>query len=462
MFKINFNEPIHIHFIGIGGISMSGLAEILLKENFTVSGSDRSASAMTEHLIDSGAKVIIGQKASNITDDIDLVVYTAAIHPDNEEFQAAKEKNIPMMTRACLLGQMMKNYEIPIAVSGTHGKTTTTSMISEILMKADLDPTITVGGILESIGGNIRVGHSPVFITEACEYTNSFLEFFPTISVILNVEEDHMDFFHNIDEIRTSFHKFAKKLPDNGLLVVNGDIDGLPCITTDLSCRIKTFGLENQCNYMAQNIHYNLLGNGSYDLVIDGKPSFHVELSVPGAHNILNSLSAIAVALELDIPEEQIKSGLLAFGGTKRRFEYKGKLNNDITIIDDYAHHPTEIKATLTSAKNYPHHELWCVFQPHTYTRTKAFLHEFADALSHADHVILLDIYAAREKDTGEVSSKDILHILKEEYHSDVFYEPSFEKAKQLLLDNCQKDDLIITMGAGNVVELGEELLEKN
>ncbi len=461
MFKINFNEPIHIHFIGIGGISMSGLAEILLKENFTVSGSDRSSSTMTDHLIQCGAKVTIGQRAENITDDIDLVVYTAAIHPDNEEFQAVVEKKIPMMTRACLLGQMMKNYKIPIAVSGTHGKTTTTSMISEVLMKADLDPTISVGGILDSIGGNIRVGNSPVFITEACEYTNSFLEFFPTISVILNVEEDHMDFFHNIEEIRTSFHEFAKKLPDNGLLVVNGDMEGLSTITENLSCRIKTFGLEKPCNYTASNIQYNLLGNGSYDLVIDGTPSFHVELSVPGAHNILNSLSAIAVALELEIPSEQIQAGLLAFGGTKRRFEYKGKVNH-ITIIDDYAHHPTEIKATLTSAKNYPHHELWCVFQPHTYTRTKAFLHDFAEALSHADHILLLDIYAAREKNTGEVSSNDILRILKEEYHADVYYESDFIKAEQFLLSHCQKEDLLITMGAGNVVEIGENILKNN
>ena len=461
MFKINFNEPIHIHFIGIGGISMSGLAEILLKENFTVSGSDRSSSTMTDHLIQCGAKVTIGQRAENITNDIDLVVYTAAIHPDNEEFQAVVEKKIPMMTRACLLGQMMKNYKTPIAVSGTHGKTTTTSMISEVLMKAELDPTISVGGILDSIGGNIRVGNSPVFITEACEYTNSFLEFFPTISVILNVEEDHMDFFHNIEEIRTSFHEFAKKLPDNGLLVVNGDMEGLGDITNNLPCRIKTFGLEKPCNYTASNIQYNLLGNGSYDLVIDGTPSFHVELSVPGAHNILNSLSAIAVALELKIPSDKIQAGLLAFGGKKRRFEYKGKVN-DITIIDDYAHHPTEIKATLTSAKNYPHHELWCVFQPHTYTRTKAFLHDFAEALSYADHILLLDIYAAREKNTGEVSSNDILRILKEEYHADVYYESDFTKAEQFLLSHCQKEDLLITMGAGNVVEIGENILKNN
>ncbi len=458
MFKINFNEPIHVHFIGIGGISMSGLAEILLKEGFTVSGSDRSASEMTNRLINCGANVIIGQKAENITDDIDLVVYTAAIHPDNEEFKMAQTKQIPMMTRACLLGQMMKNYRIPIAVSGTHGKTTTTAMISEILMKADLDPTITVGGILDSIGGNIRVGNSPVFITEACEYTNSFLEFYPSISVILNVETDHMDFFHNIEEIRTSFNQFAKKLPDDGLLVVNGDMDGFSSITADLHCRIKTFGLSEHCNYRAINIGYNMLGNGYYDLLIDGKQTLHIELSVPGAHNIVNSLSAIAVALELDIKEEDMKAGLLAFGGTKRRFEYKGE-KNGIKIIDDYAHHPTEIKATLHSARNYPHKDLWCVFQPHTYTRTKAFLHDFADALSLADHIVLVDIYAAREKDTGEVSSKDILDILVNEYHKDAVYTPSFEEAQTYLLSHCQENDLLITMGAGDVVKIGENLL---
>lgn len=460
MFKINFNEPIHVHFIGIGGISMSGLAEILLKEGFTVSGSDRSSSEMTNRLSHCGAHIMIGQTAENITDDIDLVVYTAAIHPDNEEFKMAQAKQIPMISRACLLGQMMTNYETPIAVSGTHGKTTTTAMVSEILMKADLDPTITVGGILESIGGNIRVGSSPVFITEACEYTNSFLEFHPTISIILNVEPDHMDFFHNIEEIRHSFHEFAKKLPDDGLLIINGDMDGIPEITHHLTSRIKTFGFSSHCNYCATNIGYNELGNGYYDLLIDEVSSIHVQLSVPGAHNVMNSLSAIAVALELHISNEDIQAGLLAFGGTKRRFEYKGK-RNGVTIIDDYAHHPTEIKATLQSAKHYPHNELWCVFQPHTYTRTKAFLHDFAEALRLADHVILLDIYAAREQDTKEVSSLDILTILTKEYQSDAIYVASFEEAQEYLHSHCQHNDLIITMGAGDVVKIGENLLNE-
>lgn len=460
MFRINFNQPIHVHFIGIGGISMSGLAEILLKEGFTVSGSDRAASEMTERLVTLGANVVIGQKAENITDDIELVVYTAAIHSDNEEFKMAQTKQIPMMTRACLLGQMMKNYKVPIAVSGTHGKTTTTSMISEILMKADLDPTITVGGILDSIGGNIRVGSSPVFVTEACEYTNSFLEFFPTISVILNVEEDHMDFFHNIEEIRDSFHRFAKKLPDDGLLVVNGDMEGVSEVTKELSCRIKTFGFQPECDYSATNIQYNFLGNATYDLVIDGKQAFHVELSVPGAHNVLNSLSAIAVGLELGVSEEDMKAGLLAFGGTKRRFEYKGK-RDGVVVIDDYAHHPTEIKATLQSAKNYPHKKLWCIFQPHTYTRTKAFLHDFAESLSGADHVILVDIYAAREKDPGDISSKDILDILLKEYHVDATYEKSFEDVREYLRSHCEEQDLVITMGAGDVVTIGEAFLQE-
>lgn len=459
MFKLDFKKPIHVHFIGIGGISMSGLAQILLKEGFTISGSDRLESEMTKKLTSYGATIFLEHKKENITKDIDLIVYTAAIHDDNEEMQEANRLGIPLMTRACLLGQMMTNYKTPIAVSGTHGKTTTTSMISEVLMATDLDPTITVGGILPSIQGNLRIGTSPVFITEACEYTNSFLDFFPQISVILNVEEDHMDFFHNLEEIQDSFHRFAKKLPDDGLLVINKDMESFEPIIKDLSCRIKTFGLSNDCDYQATNISYDELGNGHYDLLIDGNFAFPVALHVPGEHNVLNSLSAIAVAFELDITVEHIKQGLLAFGGTKRRFEYKGE-RNGVTVIDDYAHHPTEITATLHSAKHYPHKELWCVFQPHTYTRTKAFLADFAKALHHADHIVLLDIYAAREKDTGEVSSKDILNLLLNEYQANAIHMPSFDEAESYLINHCKEGDLIITMGAGDVVKVGEHLLE--
>ena len=459
MYTINFQKPIHIHFIGIGGISMSGLAEILLDRKFTVSGSDMKASEITEHLGKIGARIAIGQRAENITDDIDLVVYTAAIHEENEEFAAAKNKNIPMMTRAALLGQIMDNYARSIAVAGTHGKTTTTSMLTHILLQGQLDPTVSVGGMLDRIGGNIRVGQSNVFLTEACEYTNSFLEFHPLYSIILNVEEDHMDFFKDLEDIKHSFHLFASQTAPDGLIIINGDMEHTDDILKDLPQKAITFGLNGDNDYTATDISFDKEGNGSYQLVVDGENMGPVSLKVKGRHNIMNSLAAIACARALGLPMKQILTGLLSFGGTHRRFEYKGNIG-DVIVIDDYAHHPTEIKATLTAAREYPHDELWVVFQPHTYTRTKAFLHQFAEVLTLADYVVLADIYAAREPDTGMVSSRDIVNLLKEA-GTDVYYFPTFGEIEDFLLSQVKGHDLLITMGAGDVVNIGEDILRK-
>ena len=459
MYKINFDQPVHVHFIGIGGISMSGLAEVLLEENFTVSGSDNKESALTDHLEKAGAQIFYGQKASNIIDGIDVVVYTAAIHKDNEEYQAAVQKGLPMLTRAELLGQLMTNYDIPIAVSGTHGKTTTTSMISHILLAGEMDPTISVGGILKAIGGNIRVGNSEIFVTEACEYTNSFLSFFPKISVILNIDEDHLDFFKDLEDIRNSFHRFAKLLPKDGTLVINGDIDRLDEITGDLDCKIVTYGTNPSATYHAANVTHDELGEASFDLVKNGEFVDRISLSVSGDHNVSNALAALAVADLLDVNVSVAKKGLKEFHGTDRRFEYKGETNG-VTIIDDYAHHPTEIAATLTAATHYPHREIWCIFQPHTYTRTYNHLDDFAKVLSEADHVILLDIYASREKDTGLVSSKDLRDKI-EALGGVVTYCPTFNDAEKYAVDNCRKGDMLITMGAGDVYKIGEKLVSK-
>ena len=458
MYEIDFKKPLHVHFMGIGGISMSGLAEILLKENFTISGSDTKPSALTEHLESLGATVFYPQKASNIIDGIDVVVYTAAIRETNEEYIEAQKQNLPMLTRAELLGQLMKNYKTPIAISGTHGKTTTTSMLSHILLAGEKDPTISVGGILHAIGGNIRVGNSEVFVTEACEYTNSFLQFFPKISIILNVEEDHMDFFKDIHDIRNSFHRFATLLPEDGSLVINRDIDEMETITKNLNCKVITYSDTQKADYSAANISFDEMGNASFDLIKYGIFVKRIQLSVAGTHNVSNALSTIAAADLLEIPLETIQAGLLSFTGTDRRFQYKGE-RNGFTIIDDYAHHPTEIKATLTSVQNYPHREVWCIFQPHTYTRTKAFFHEFAEALSLADHVILADIYAARETDTLGMSSK----ALAEEIRSlgiDAYYLSSFEEIEKFVLEKCIHGDVLITMGAGDVVNIGNSLLK--
>ena len=457
MYKIDFNHPMHIHFIGIGGISMSGLAEILLKEGFTVSGSDTKESPLTKKLESRGAHIVYGQSAENITPGIGCVVYTAAINRSNPELIEAVAQKIPMLTRAELLGQLMKNYDTPIAVSGTHGKTTTTSMISHILLEADMDPTISVGGILKAIGGNIRVGSSGTFITEACEYTNSFLHFFPKISVILNIEEDHLDFFKDLEDIRHSFHQFAALLPDDGTLVINGDIKDYPEIYSGLSCNVVTYGSSSDFDYSADNIAYDENGHVSFDLILHGEKTDRIRLSVTGDHNVSNALSAIAVADLLDIPMEVTKKGLLSFTGTDRRFEYKGEFNG-VTVVDDYAHHPTEIAATLKAAQHSPHNSVWCVFQPHTYTRTKAFFHEFAEALSHADHLVLADIYAARETDTLGISSADLAEETAK-LGTDTHYFPSFGEIEAFLRENCRPGDLLITMGAGDVVTVGEDLL---
>ena len=458
MYKIDFQKPIHIHFIGIGGISMSGLAEILLEEGFTVSGSDSKESPLTKKLEQLGATIFYGQKAANIIDGIDCVVYTAAIHRENAELIEAVAKKIPMLTRAELLGQLMKNYKTPIAVSGTHGKTTTTSMLSHILLAGEKDPTISVGGILQAIGGNIRVGHSDTFITEACEYTNSFLNFFPKIGIILNIEEDHLDFFKDLEDIRHSFHQFAALIPADGTLIINSDIKNYKEICEGLDCRIVTCGSSISSDYSSENVRFDEKGLASFDLIKHGETVCRIQLSVPGYHNVSNALTCIAAAELLEIPMETIIQGLLAFTGTDRRFEYKGMMNG-VTIIDDYAHHPTEILATLKAAKNYPHKELWCVFQPHTYTRTKAFFHEFAEALSHTDHLVLADIFAARETDTLGVSSKDLAAEVAR-LGTDAHYFGCFEEIEMFLKEHCASGDLLITMGAGDVVNIGEDLLK--
>lgn len=463
MYQIDFNHPSSIYFVGIGGISMSGLAEILNDAGFHVSGSDRSHSALTDMLEQKGITVFYGQRSENITDDIDCVVFTSAISKDNPEYVATMEKGIPYLTRAQLLGELMQNYTTPIAISGTHGKTTTTSMVSEILLQADTDPTLSIGGILKSIGGNIRVGKTDLFVTEACEYTNSFLSFFPKIGIILNIEEDHLDFFKDIDDIRHSFHEFAKLLPEDGALIINGEIPDYKEITADLSCRVITYSNTGStsdgspADYYPTDIRHDDLGHPTFQLHSPNGSIQEFSLQVPGNHNVSNAMASIALADLLQIDRADTLKGLHSFTGTDRRFEYKGTIGG-VTIIDDYAHHPTEITATLTAAQDYPHKTIWCVFQPHTYTRTKAFMKDFAKALSLADKVVLADIYAARETDTLGISSETLQKEIQA-LGQECYYFPSFDEIENFLLENCINGDLLITMGAGDVLKIGENLL---
>ena len=458
MYQIDFNRPQHIHFIGIGGISMSGLAEVLLGRGFKITGSDAHDSDLIEHLRANGAVVTIGQKAENITPDIDVIVYTAAVHPDNPEFAAAAKSGRPMLTRAELLGELMQNYHKSIAVAGTHGKTTTTSMIAHILLAGDCDPTISVGGILPAIGGNIRVGASDTFVTEACEYTNSFLSLVPTVGMILNVDADHLDFFKDLDDIANSFHIFASQIPADGTLVMNRDSKKFDEVTSGIACKLVTYSLKEDADYTAANIEHDAFGCGSFDCYENGNLLGRITLSVPGIHNVSNALATVAAVRTLGIPADAIIEGLKNFTGADRRFEYKGKMG-EVTVIDDYAHHPTEIKATLTATVNYPHRETWVIFQPHTYTRTKALLPEFAEALTGADHIILAKIYEAREKDIYGISSQDLADEIAK-YGKDVRYIPTFSEIEEYVRTHCKPGDILITMGAGNVTDIGPALID--
>ena len=468
MYKLDLqNNSIAVHFIGIGGISMSGIAELFLDKGFRVSGSDLHESAVTKRLESLGIKVYYSQVAENITPEIGLVVYTAAIHEDNPEFMRVKELGIPMLDRADCLGQIMSHYKNAVAVAGTHGKTTTTSMLSYVYLAADLDPTISVGGILSGIHGNIRLGRSENFIMEACEYANSFLSFTPTTAIVLNVEAEHLDFFGTLENERHSFTKFIDLLPENGLLVINNEIADLNALIQNKNIRIVQYGLRpvggKAPDYTAANITYNELGYAHYELIVRGENKGLIELSVTGEHNVLNSLAVIAASLEPStiykdgIALDRVKEGLKNYTGTERRFQYKGE-RDGYTIVDDYAHHPTEIGATLEAAKRVKHNRLIVAFQPHLYSRTKTFLHEFADVLSMADIVVFAEIYAAREENPGDISSDNIREIMSKNGHEAYFFK-TFDEVENFLIHTCKPGDLLITMGAGDIVKVGENML---
>ncbi|OON90168.1 MAG: UDP-N-acetylmuramate--L-alanine ligase [Candidatus Epulonipiscium fishelsonii] len=449
-----------IHFIGIGGISMSGLAEIMFTQGYIVSGSDMNSSPTTTHLENLGIEIFQGHFPSNITSDIDVVVYTAAIKEDNPELIMARTLIKNILVRSEFLGWLMRTYKYPICVSGTHGKTTTTSMLSEILINANKNPTITVGGILNSIGGNIHIGGSKYFLTEACEYCNSFLDFHPKVGIILNIEEDHMDFFRDLNDIYNSFNQFVKLFPPDGYLVIPYDTINKEILLKNVKdLNIETFGFKNEANWYATDISYNETAGASFRVFHNNTLKGTISLKAPGNHNILNALSACAVSTFLGVNFDITSNSLGSFTGANQRFEIKGNIHG-VTIVDDYAHHPTEISATLNVANNYKHKDLYVVFQPHTYSRTKAFLYEFAMSLSNAKNVIITDIYAAREKNTGDIHSKDIVRLMKDK-GTNVIYIDDFDEIANYILSNCSSGDLVITMGAGNVNQIADILLGK-
>ncbi len=446
-----------VHFIGIGGISMSGLAAVLLREGYKVSGSDAKESEITSRLKNEGAEIYIGHDSSNLK-DVDLVVYTAAIPSDNPELLEAQRKNILLMDRAEFLGKIMLGHKYGVAVAGTHGKTTCTSMVSHITLKAQLDPTILVGGDLDVINGNFRVGNSEYFITEACEYKESFLKFSPFIGIILNIDADHLDYYKDINHIQETFKKFASIIPSNGYLVGYADDERVMSIINNAKCNTLSYGIE-EGNIIAKNITFNVNGCATFDVFKDNIKMFSISLNVPGKHNILNALSSICIGIILEIPEKDIIDGLSAFKNAHKRFELKGH-KSGITVIDDYAHHPAEIKATLSTAKKIPHKSVYCVFQPHTYTRTKSLFSDFTEAFNDADELILMDIYAAREKNTGLVTSDELGEAIRAKGIHCINVH-SHEEAVKYVKGKASDGDLLITVGAGDVVKVGELFLEE-
>lgn len=445
-----------IHFIGIGGISMSGLAHICIDRGYEVSGSDINETHITRALEKIGAK-IFKQHAPENASGAELVVYTAAINPSNPELAAAKGLGIRAVERSTFLGALMRDYGVSICVAGTHGKTTTTSMLSHVLMDSGLDPTIMLGGELDKIGGNMRVGGEKYFLTEACEYHRSFLEFFPNIAVITNVDADHLDYFKDLDDIKSAFAAFAESVDRDGCVVVCGDDKNAVECVAGARAEVLSYGMSEENKFFPKNLVYNK-GFGEFDVEYSGA-DVHVSLKVAGAHNVLNALACFAVGSALALDGERIAEGLEEFTLVHRRFERKGTVNGAL-IIDDYAHHPTEIACTLKTAGQMCGGKTYVVFQPHTYTRTKLLIDEFEAAFDDADEIIITDIYAAREKDTGLIHARELARRLESRGKS-VRYISGFEDIAETAKKELAEGDIFITMGAGSVYKIGDMLLNK-
>ena len=447
-----FSSVKRIHFVGIGGMGMSGIAEILMSQGFIVSGSDLHKSEITEHLASLGARMCIGHDAAHIA-DAEVVVYSSAVKPlDNPETVAALERKVPIIRRAEMLSEVSR-LKYCLAIAGTHGKTTTTSMCGHVMMKASMDPTVIVGGRLKGLGGtNARLGKGDWIVLEADEYDRSFLQLLPTIAVITNVEADHLDIYSDLDDIKGAFVEFANKVPFYGTACVCLDDPGVRAILPSIKRVVVTYGLSAQCDVRADDITFNERSS-RFTLIYNDSPLGEIELNVPGDHNIRNSLAACAIGLLCDIPFEVIRDGLADFGGGYRRFEIKGE-KGGILVIDDYAHHPTEIKATLAAARRGWKRRIVAVFQPHTYTRTRDFYAEFATSFDDADVLILTDVYPAREAPIEGITGKLIADAARDAGHRNVHYVADKDDVPALLKDLVSEGDLVLTMGAGDIWEV--------
>ncbi|MBR3249246.1 MAG: UDP-N-acetylmuramate--L-alanine ligase [Clostridia bacterium] len=447
-----------VHMIGIGGVSMSGIAEILQNWGFTVTGSDANQSAITEELNSRGIKVTIGHNLENLK-NADIVVYSAAVNKEDPELLEAQKLNIPTVERAEFLGKITKCYKDTITIAGTHGKTTTTSMVSLAFLESNLDPSIQVGAILDKINGNNKVGNSEHFIIEACEYVESFLKFRPKSAIILNIDNDHLDYFKTFENVKKAFIKYVELLPDDGYLVVNGDDSNCLDLQNHTKAKCITYGITNKhTDFFAVNIVFDDNGFPEFDVYQNDKFYSRIKLSVPGMHNVSNCLACIAMCHQYGITPENIKNALADFTGANRRFEFKGTVNG-AKVYDDYGHHPTEIIATAKSLMNKKYNKSWVIFQPHTYSRTKNLLDDFAKALLNFDNIIVVDIYAARETNTYGITSQDLV----DKIHSlgkTAQYISNFEQCVKYVKNNINENDIVMTLGAGTVTQIGPMLVE--
>ena len=442
------------YLIGIGGVSMAPLAEVLHGEGLVISGSDMQRSEKVAELESKGIRVNIGHHAENITPDLDFIVRTAAVRDDNPEIRAAHELGIPVFERTQAWGTIMKAYRTALCISGTHGKTTTTSMCTHILMAAEKDPTVMIGGTLPLLQAGHRVGGGDTIVLESCEYYDSFLAFFPTIAVILDIEADHLDYFKDLEAVKASFRKFAELVPPDGYVIANADDANTMDALAGIERQVLTFGLSEKADVRAVNI----VSNGAqteFDVVRRGSLYAHLELRVPGVHNVKNALAATAAAMVIGISPTAVKYGLAGFSGANRRFEFKGKFNG-ADVYDDYAHHPGELKALLDAVEPLGYKRTIVVFQPHTYSRTQALFEDFVEQLKRPDLTYLAEIYAAREKNTLGISSEDLAKRIP----NSLFF-PSFEELEKALAWSIMPGDLVLTVGAGDVYKIGEALVEK-
>ena len=454
-----FSSIKKIHFVGIGGIGMSGIAEILIDQGFTVTGSDRAASDNTERLTALGAHIYIGHTETNLDADVDALVYSSAIPPENPEIVAARQRKIPVIRRAEMLAEVMR-LKYGIGIAGTHGKTTTTSMVSLVLMEGGVDPTVIVGGRLHGLAGsNARLGKGEFIVVEADEFDRSFLSITPTIAVLTTLETDHLDCYRDLEDIKSAFIQFAGKVPFYGFVVLCLDEPALQDIMPKIKKKIITYGLNGQADLQAVELVHK--HNTTRFIVLrNGSELGEVMLQIPGRHNVQNALAAIAVGLELNVPFANVKAGIEKFTGVFRRWEVKAEVGS-ITVVDDYAHHPTEIKATLAGVKAGWRRRVICVFQPHLYSRTRDFYDEFGRSFFNADVLVVTDVYPAREEPIQGVSGELIVNAAKEFGHKRVEYVADKTRVPEFLMQTKQPGDIIITMGAGDIWRFGEEFIAR-